>query len=123
MTKRNDGFFLLNIVDALNDVAIYTSVSHDVFMAEKMRQDAVSRKFEIIGEAVKHLSNEFRDKNSGIPWSYMARFRDVLIHHYFGIDMKAVWEISQNEARIALEKILLLDEYIVARAKNTEQQG
>lgn len=117
MTKRDDGFFLLSIVDALHDIESYTSVGHDVFMSEKMRQDAVERKFEIIGEAVKNLSESLRQKYPEISWSHMARFRDVLSHHYFGVDLEAVWNISQKDAKTALEKLQQLDEYIAAQSR------
>ena len=51
MKRRSDGTFLLHIYEALNDIVSYTSDGQAEFFAEKMRQDAVERKFEIIGEA------------------------------------------------------------------------
>ncbi len=86
-------------------------------MSEKMRQDAVERKFEVIGEAVKNLSESLRGKYPEISWSHMARFRDVLSHHYFGVDLEAVWKISQKDAKTALEKVERLDEYIAALSR------
>ena len=90
MKKYNDAFFLLNIVDALSDILFYTSCSEEQFLIEIMRQDAVARKFENLGESVKNLSAHFCDDHPQIPWSHIARFRDVLSHHYFGVDQKAV---------------------------------
>jgi len=50
------------------------------------------REIEIIGEATKRLSQQFRDKYPDIPWRKMAGMRDKLIHDYFGVDIDAVWE-------------------------------
>lgn len=125
MSKRDDSFFLLNAVDALQDIIAYTEVGHDTFIKEKMRQDAVERKFEILGEAVKNLSEDLRKIHPDIPWSHMARFRDMLSHHYFGIDYETVWIITQKDVPEVLEKISSLDEYILAKQcldKSQERQ-
>lgn len=117
MTKHDDTFFLLHIADALSDIISYTSVGRADFYAERMRQDAVERKFEILGEAVKSLSPEIRGKYPQIKWSYMARFRDMLSHHYFGIDLATVWEISQKDVKDVLAQIVELKEYSDALAR------
>ena len=111
MTRHDDAFFLLHIADALSDIISYTAVGRADFYAEKMRQDAVERKFEILGEAVKSLSAEIREKHPQIRWSHMARFRDMLSHHYFGIDLATVWDISQKDAKDAFAQIVELQEY------------
>ena len=126
MKKHNDAFFLLNIVDALSDILFYTTCSEEQFLIETMRQDAVARKFENLGEAVKNLSAQFCGKYPQIPWSHIARFRDVLSHHYFGIDQQTVWSIARNDAKEAYEAISKLEEYVKAqedfRRKQQEKQ-
>lgn len=62
-------------------------------MDSTLIQDAVIRNLEIIGEATKALSPEFRAKYSGIPWANMAGMRDVLIHGYMGVDLNIVWDV------------------------------
>ena len=115
MKKYDDSFFLLNIVDALSDILFYTTCSEEQFLIETMRQDAVARKFENLGEAVKNLSARFCGKYPQIPWSHIARFRDVLSHHYFGIDQQTVWSIARNDAKEAYEAISKLEEYVRAQ--------
>jgi uncharacterized protein with HEPN domain len=56
-------------------------------------QRATIRSFEIIGEAVKNLSDDFKDDNPKIKWKEIAGMRDKLIHHYFGVDWDIVWEV------------------------------
>ncbi|MBL0129281.1 MAG: DUF86 domain-containing protein [Flavobacteriales bacterium] len=58
---------------------------------------AIVRSLEVIGEAVKKLPVELRQKYPNINWSEMAGMRDVLIHHYFGIDYDIVWDVLENE--------------------------
>ena len=72
-------------------------------------QDAIIRQLEIIGEATKRLSKGLRSRHSEVPWRRMARLRDVLIHDYFGVDLAAVWEITQKDLpqlKGSIEKIL-----------------
>ena len=59
-------------------------------------QDAVVRQLEIIGEAAKNLSQDTRSQTKDIPWRRICGLRDVLIHNYMGVDLAAVWEVSQT---------------------------
>lgn len=61
----------------------------------KMR--AFSRSLEIIGEASKKVSEEFRSKHADVDWKSMAGMRDKLIHDYFGVDYEIVWDVIINE--------------------------
>lgn len=65
-------------------------------MADQMIQDATVRNLEIIGEATKRLSPEFRSAHPDILWTSMAGMRDVLIHDYMGVDLGIVWEVVEN---------------------------
>lgn len=56
-------------------------------------QDAVLRRLEIIGEAVKNVDEDFRSRYPEIPWKKIAGLRDVLIHEYFGVSLKRVWRV------------------------------
>jgi uncharacterized protein with HEPN domain len=75
-----------------------------------IKQDAIIRNFEIIGEATKHLSSEIRRLHQEIKWREMAGFRDVLIHNYMGVDLVEVWNIIEYELpqiKSSLELILI----------------
>ena len=55
------------------------------------------RSLEVIGEATKNLSDEFRAQHSEIKWRKIAGLRDKLIHHYFGVKWEIVWDVVKNE--------------------------
>ena len=54
------------------------------------------RSIEIIGEATKNISTDFRLKNPDIDWKRIAGMRDVLIHSYFGVNYTIVWDVVKN---------------------------
>ena len=66
---------------------------------------AVERNLEIIGEAVKNLSEEFRNKHNEIEWKKIAGFRDVIIHKYFEVDLDVVWSIIEKDLPVLKDKL------------------
>ncbi len=67
-------------------------ITHEEFPQDNVRQRAFACSLEIIGEAVKNLSPEFREKYSTVGWKAIAGMRDKLIHGYFGVDYDIVWD-------------------------------
>lgn len=97
--KNNEPIFFLNdIRNSLEKIFKYTeNIGFEEFLLNDMLRDAVERNFEIIGEAVKKLPQEFRDKYPHIPFRQVAGMRDKLIHDYFGIDYEIVWRTIKNK--------------------------
>lgn len=90
---KEDRVYLAHIRDAIERIDAFTSGGRDRFLADAMVQDAVIRNLEVIGEAVKGLSEDLRLSNPGVPWKQIAGMRDVLIHHYFGVKLETVWQV------------------------------
>lgn len=88
---KDEKLYLEHIRDAIEKILRYSAGGRKAFMENTLIQDAVIRNFEIIGEAGKCISERTRNKHPEVPWSDIARFRDLLIHHYMGIDVKRVW--------------------------------
>ena len=106
---KGDQLYLKHILDAIDKVDTYIAVGHEVFIASSHWQDAVIRQLEIIGEATKRFSKQFCSAHSDVPWRRIAGLRDVLIHDYMGVDINAVWEITQKNLpplRLRVESIL-----------------
>lgn len=91
-----DRVYLQHILDAIRKIESYVAVGREVFLRDSHWHDAVIRQLEIIGEATKRLSSGFRDQHGETPWRRIAGLRDVLIHGYFGVDLEAVWGITQE---------------------------
>jgi uncharacterized protein with HEPN domain len=72
-------------------------LTEQAFMKSSLHQDGVVRQLMILGEACKHLSPEIRQAHPEIPWKKIAGFRDVLIHDYFEVDLKKVWQILKED--------------------------
>lgn len=96
--EKDFKIYLEHILDSINAIQSYTTgKTKEFFLKSLMEQDAVIRRFEIIGEATKNTPESFKNTHKDIPWSEMAGMRNVLIHEYFIIDINAVWDTTQND--------------------------
>lgn len=80
-------------------------VDYDEFTENLEKVYAVAKAFENIGEAVKQIPKEITNQYPSIPWSEMAKMRDILTHHYFGVDDKVLWD-TLDEDFDEFEKII-----------------
>jgi len=98
MSKRRDADLIQDILESINRINTYTeNISFQEFSDDYKSQDAVIRNLEILGEAVKLLSTETKEKYAQIPWKDITGTRDRLIHDYFGVNIDIVWDIIKNE--------------------------
>ena len=110
MYKRKDKELVLDMKRACEKILNYTeNLRFEDFLKDEKTIDAVVRNVEILGEAVKNISSEFRKKYPKVEWSIIARTRDKLIHFYFGIKLEIVWDIVTahvHKLKEQLEKLI-----------------
>jgi uncharacterized protein with HEPN domain len=95
---RDDRIYLRHILDAIAKTEQYLlGIDEDTFKQETLVQDGVIRQIQIIGEAVRHISDDLRNQYPHIPWQDIAGMRNKLVHDYFGVDIDEVWLAAKND--------------------------
>jgi len=92
--KKDNKIFLEHILEAINNIEDYVKdiVSQEEFASNKIVGDAVLRNFQIIGEAANNLDENFIKNSSEVGWEKVIGMRNFIIHEYFGVDLKIVWD-------------------------------
>lgn len=105
---KDERTYLTHAIEAIDAITDYTADGQKVFFSDGKTQDAVIRNIEIIGQAVKGISDDTRALEPVVPWRQIAGMRDKLIHEYFGVDLVLVWDVVEQELpvlRPQLEKL------------------
>jgi len=106
MYRRTDKEFVLDMYVACERILNYTSgMKFEDFVNDQKTIDAVIRNVEILGEATKNLSADFRAQFHEIEWNLIARTRDKLIHYYFGLDVEVLMQIIKRDIPALKEKL------------------
>ncbi len=104
--KRDVNLFIQDILENMNDIESFSKgLTGEEFAKNKLKQNAIIRSLEVIGEAVKNIPDSFREKYPLIPWKDIAGFRDKLSHAYFGVDIERVWNIIRIDLPVLKEGI------------------
>ncbi len=107
---RDYKLYLRDILAAMRSIELFVEgMKFEDFIKDDKTTSAVLRKFEIIGEASKHIPDEIKLKYPNVSWTEMAGMRDRLIRDYFGVDYKLVWKaLKQRIPRLKsiIERII-----------------
>ena len=96
--KKDPRVFIEHILECIELIEKYLlERSIDDFLASTQLQDAVIRRIEIIGEATKKLPQDFKERYPDVPWKEMAGMRDIIVHEYFGVDLKLTWRVASED--------------------------
>ena len=107
MSEKSTLIFIEHMLESIWDIwSFIKGVSKEDLMKNKEKLNATARSIEIIGEAAKSIPESFKSKHPEILWKEIIGTRDVLIHHYFGIDANILWNIIVKDLPV-LEKQLV----------------
>ena len=108
--KKEHLIFIRHILESINDIESFSeNLSKEQLGKNKLKQYAIIRATEIIGEAVSNLPKSFRKLYPRVPWREIVGTRDKMIHHYFGVNLDIVWDIIKKDLpklKEQIEKIL-----------------
>jgi len=102
--SRSDQVYLQDIYECIEIILQYADNKTEAeFVNDLMLQDAVIRRFEIIGEASSKISDKFKSENQGIQWQLMKGMRNKLIHEYFGVSAATIYSTIKLDLPILKE--------------------
>ncbi len=96
--KKDVTIYLEDIIESITHIEKYIQgVTQDTFEADDYMQDAVIRRFQIIGEATKRIPEDFKLTHSDIPWRFATAMRDVLVHDYNEVNLDRLWKTIKED--------------------------
>lgn len=106
MSSRSVDLYLDDLIEAGKAILSYVdNISFEEFKTDRMRQSAVIREFEIIGEAVGKLPDELKMSSPDVAWLDIKDFRNLLAHEYFGVDLEIVWQVVQADLPALIRQV------------------
>jgi len=94
---RDDAGYLQDILEAIQQVEKYASQGRGVFEDSELIQVWTVHHIQIMGGAVRRLSESLRSRHPEVPWPQITAMRNILVHDYFRIDLDEVWLVIQND--------------------------
>lgn len=94
---RSERERLLDILEAIERIEKYAAEGKRAFELDELIQSWMVHHIEIISEACRSLSDDFQAEHVNVPWADIIGMRNILVHHYFGIDTDAVWSVVERD--------------------------
>ena len=102
---RDDREWLLDILEAIERIEKYSSMGRGTFEDDELIQNWIEYHLQIIGEALRSISEDFRREHKDIPWKETIGMRNILVHRYFDLDTDLVWMAVTNDLPDLKKKI------------------
>ncbi len=109
MSKRDKLLYIEDIIDSANAIREYVKdMIFDEFISDRKTYSATIREYIIIGEAVSNLIDLLEEKIPDYPWRMIKDFRNFIVHEYFGVDGRIIWDLTTQELDLLVKNIKLL---------------
>jgi uncharacterized protein with HEPN domain len=105
---RSERERLVDILEAIERIEKYAALGKTSFENDELIQNWMVNHITIIGEACRGIPDDFRAYYSDIPWADIVAMRNLLVHHYFGIDIEAVWIVVERDIPELKQKIQII---------------
>ena len=113
MNSKDDLVFVEHILDSIRAIENFSrNLSKEELTSNRLKQSAIVREIEVIGEAVKNISKNLKERYSEVKWKDIAGTRDKMIHHYFGVDLNIVWDIINKDLKVLKKQIIEIKKQI-----------
>jgi uncharacterized protein with HEPN domain len=97
-SKRVYSDYLRDILEASQKAMQFVEgMSYEIFSNDEKTQYAVVRALTVIGEAAKKIPKSVQNRFPDVPWKLMAGMRDIVVHEYFRVDLKRVFETVRRD--------------------------
>lgn len=106
---KDDGLYLHHIRECIARIEQYCQEGKAAFLSDTKTQDAVLRNLQVLAESTQCLSAPMKQSHTEIDWRAIAGFRNILVHHYLGVNITRVWEIVERhvpDLKQAIEEML-----------------
>lgn len=116
MSVKDALVFVNHIIENIQKIEIFSdSLTKEHFLKDDLKQYALIRAIEVIGEAVKNIPIPIKNKYPLIVWKDITGTRDILIHHYFGVDLNIIWDIVKHEIPKLKQQIIKMRDDLVEK--------
>ena len=119
---RDDKEKLERVLENIDRIKEYTKDGKDKFFREYLIQDAVVRNLQVIGEAIKDLSEDLKGQRPDVEWRKASRMRDKVTHDYFDVNYEIVWDTVENSLPSFREKIQDIHQRLVYKVPSNREQ-
>ena len=98
MNPDKNIFLLTHVIQSIDKIEFITKdLSYGIYLEDWIKQDAIVRNIEIIGEAIRNVDDELKQLYPNVPWNEARGMRNILIHEYFRIEFDEVWKTLNED--------------------------
>jgi uncharacterized protein with HEPN domain len=109
MSSRDIRLFVDDIIESIDAISEFTKdISYETYISDRKTYSATLREFIVIGEAIVNIPDDIKERFPGIEWQLIKDFRNFIVHEYFGIDNRIVWDAIVIELPLLRKEVLKL---------------